>query len=409
MLQLPLTRPPRNDDTTRARPRRAGTALLAAGLASLACAGPAAAAGIELYGVEVDAIVETSYSGESHSTEFEHDASLATSTHVTAGFLASIDRAAGGRIIGATGEDQHTATTTGTITTREREFDDNADDWWERATECRGAGQNKNDEGRTSLRADPLTPLVGASLILNLADELLVDVTCTDTGPNGGAGPRSFTLNSPIPEDELSGVNGPLAVSFDLPEEATRAGKVIQLFEGPAEGQAAYCPETLAEQPYLKRCTVRFRGTITLEKVSLDQPQPPVTPPPVTPPPVAVPPAPAPPTTAPERSQPSATVPAKQRARLDAKGARLTFRAACPAGCTGSATIRVPGARPKKPRTLAAIRLQLPRAAQARTVALTVPKRARKQLLRSRGAVIVVALKDRVSGRTTTTTLKVTR
>ncbi|HST41059.1 MAG TPA: hypothetical protein VLK58_16210, partial [Conexibacter sp.] len=268
MLQPPLTTTPRRRS---ARPLRTGAALFAAGLATLACAGPASAA-TEMYGVEVDATVETSYTGESHSTSFEHDSALATSTRVTAGFLAVIDRAEGGRILGATGEDQHTATTSGSITTREREFEPDYNDWWERGTECSGAGQNKNDEGRTSLRSDPLTPLVGATLILNLADTLLVDVTCRDTGRHGGAGPRSFTLTSPIPEDEFSEPFGPLAVSFDLPEEATRAGKVIQLFEGPAQGHAAYCPQTLDEQPHRKSCTVRFRGTITMTKVSKGEP-----------------------------------------------------------------------------------------------------------------------------------------
>lgn len=378
--------------------RRTAAGIIAGGLAALALSAPAADAAPELYGVEVDAIVETTYSGHENTPTFEHDASVALSTHVTAGFLAVIDRAEGGRIVGATGEDQHTATTSGTITTREREYSADWDDWYERGTDCTGGGQNKNDEGRTSLSPDPLTPLVGASLVLNLADRLLVSADCTDTGRDGGAGPRSFALSSPLPEDPFSGGYGPLAVRFDLPAEATAAGKVIQLFEGPAEGHAAYCPEELAERAHKQACKVTFRGTITLTKTTTAPPPlPPVVPPVPGDVPIVRPTRPA----ADPAAERKPLLP-RQQARLGAGASRLSFRAGCSGGCDGTASIRIAG----RPRTVATIRLRVPRGASARTVQVTIPKSARRTLRRARGAVVVVALKDRASRRTSKVTLK---
>lgn len=401
MLQLPSPITPRHRGAVGPGPRRASAALAAAGLAALAFAAPAAAGSNELYGVEVDAVVETAYTGEAQTPALEHSSSLALSTHLKAGFLASIDRDAGGRIVGATGEDQHVATTTGTITTHEREFAPDWNDWWERRTECTGGGENRNDEGRTSLRPDPLTPLVGASLVLNLADDLLVNASCTDTGRNGGAGPRSFQMRSPVPADEF-GPAGPLAVTFQLPAEATRAGKVIQLFEGPAAGHAAYCPEDLAERPYKKSCKVTFHGTVTLTKVDGAQT------------PRADPPVGGTPGTDDDLLEP--LVPAKQRGRLDRTASRLTFRAACPGGCTGTASIRLPvsstgprAAARKRMRTVATLRFSVPRSATAATVRLSIPKRARRPLLRARGAVVALSLTDRVGRGTTKATLKLAR
>jgi hypothetical protein len=389
------------------RPSLASGGLLAAGLASLALAGPAAAGTPEYYGVEVDATVETSYTGEEHSQAVEHDVSLALSTRVTAGFLAVIDRDASGRIIGATGQDQHVATTTGSILSRERRFAPEWNDWYEYATACTGAGENKNDEGRTTLRPDPLTPLVGASLVLNLADRLEVNATCENTGRDGGVGPRSALLESPLPEDDLVTPTGPLAVAFDLPREATAAGKVIQLFEGPAAGQAAYCPTDLAERSQKKACTVRFRGTITMTKTDLGMGQPAPT-------------APAP--TAPAKPAPSSSdddllaplVPPKQAARIGAKASSLSFRAACRGGCSGTATVRVPAPRTRakgKPATrrLAVVRVAVPKGTKARTVRVAVPRKARAALRRAKGATVVLRLKDRRSGRSTSTTLAVRR
>lgn len=378
-------------------------ALTLSAFAALAVTAPAQAATPEMYGVEVDAVVETSYSGSESRPDFEHDSAVALRTRVRAGFLAVIERAEGGRIVGASGEDQHVATTTGTIETREREFTPEWNDWWERSTSCTGAGEAKNDEGRTSLRPDPLTPLVGAALVLNLADKLVVDVTCTDTGRNGGAGPRAFTLLSPLPEDELTTPGGPLAVEFDLPAEATAAGKTIQLFEGPAAGQATHCPAELAERAHMKSCRVTFRGTIAFTRDS----------------------------SADDLLAP--LVPAKQQAKLEKRGTSLTFRAACPSGCRGTAAIRVPAgghgkasgvaagaevrgapiggtaarAASAKLRTLATIRVSVPKSARARAVKVAVPREARKALLRTRGAVVALTLKG--GGRTTRVTLRLAR
>lgn len=399
------------------RTGRAAALAAAAGLTTLAVAAPAQAASPEMYGVEVDAVVETAYTGSESRPDFEHDAALSLQTRVRAGFLAIIERDAGGRITGATGEDQHQATTTGTIETREREFAPEWSDWWERATNCTGAGEAKNDEGRTSLRPDPLTPLVGASLVLNLADKLTVDVTCTDTGRNGGAGPRAFTLLSPVPDDVLEAPSGPLAVAFDLPAEAAAAGKTIQLFEGPAGGQASYCPADLAERAHMKSCRVTFRGTITFTRDRSAEPRVPSggggggtgdggsrTP-----------------TRAPDDDDLLAPlVPAKQQAKLDRKASSLTFRAACASGCRGTAAIRVPArgagkasgatagrAAAAKLRTLATIRVTVPKSGSARTIKVAIPKRARKTLLRTRGAVVALTLKG--GGRTTRRTLKLAR
>lgn len=403
------------------RPWRTGraaalAAVAAAGLSVLAVAAPAQAALPEMYGVEVDAVVETSYTGSESRPDFEHDSALALTTRVRAGFLALIERDATGRIIGASGEDQHAAHTTGTIETREREFAPEWSDWWERATSCTGAGEAKNDEGRTSLRPDPLTPLVGASLVLNLADKLVVDVGCTDTGRNGGAGPRAFTLLSPVPDDVLEAPRGPLAVAFDLPAEATAAGKTIQLFEGPVAGQATYCPPELRERAHMQSCRVTFRGTITFTRDRSAEPRAPAggggggeTP--------------RTPGRAPNDDDDllAPLVPAKQQAKLDRKASSLTFRAACTSGCRGTAAIRVPargaGRAPGAPagraaaaaklRTLATIRVTVPKSARARAIRVAIPRQARKTLLRSRGAVVALTLKG--GGRTTKTTLKLKR
>ena len=392
------------------------SASASAALAAFAVAAPAQAAPLELYGVEVDAVVETTYAGDAHTPTFEHTSSLALQTRLRAGFLAVVERDASGRVIGASGEDQHVATTTGAIETRERELAPDWNDWWERSTSCVGAGEAKNDEGRTSLRPDPLTPLVGASLILNLADKLTVDVDCADTGRNGGAGPRAFTLLSPVPDDEF-GPTGPLAVSFDLPAEATAAGKTIQLFEGPAGGRATYCPPELAERAETTSCRVTFRGTVTLTRDRASGPGTPSNggsgsgraPAPVDDPRLD--------------DLLAPLVPAKQQARLSRGATSLTFRAACASGCRGTAAIRVPakavaratgaagaGARATvaaRLRTLATVRVAVAKSASARTVRVAIPRKARRALLRSRGAVVALTLKG--GGRTTKATLKLTR
>lgn len=402
--------------------RLAAATAAATGVVALAAAGPASAA-YEYYGVEVDAVVDTSYVGQASTPTFEHDSSVATSTRVTSAFLAVIERDAGGRIIGANGEDQHEATTTGTITAREREFHAGSGDWYERGSACVGAGRNRNDEGRTILESDPLTPLVGGALRLTLADRLLVALTCETTGRHGGAGPGSFTLKSPRPDDPFSQPAGPLAVDFALPPEATAAGKVIQLFEGPAAGQEAYCPEDLAESAHRKSCRVTFRGTITLTKTDLGgqppapggqdgagpgtpaPPAPPVLPGPTVPPPSSPRPA--------STSTPPATprIPAGQRAVLGTGGSHLTFRATCPTACTGTASIRVPvggKGRAKRTRTLATVPVTLAAGARARTVRVAIPGKARHALRRTPGAAVVVALRP-TGGRKATVTLQVRR
>lgn len=403
--------------------RRTGRTAAFAVAGVVALAGPAAAqaAAPELYGVEVDAVVDTSYTGEAHTAALEHSSSLALSTRVRASFLAVVERGAGGRILGASGEAQHTATTTGTITTREREYSSEWNDWWERATDCSGAGEARNDEGRTSLRPSPITPLVGASLVLNLADQLGVETSCTDSGRNGGAGPRSFALLSPVPADEF-GPSGPLAVTFQLSAEATTAGKTIQLFEGPEVGQPVYCPDELREQPHMTSCKVTFRGTITFTRDRSGDPGRPS----------------AGGGTARDPTPPRAPsyddllaplVPVRQQAQLSGGAASVSFRAGCRAGCRGTAAIRVParsarsaaaaanGARGRlaaqpaaaRMRTLATIRVAVPKSERARAIRVVVPRRVRGALLRSSGAVVALTLTSRSGGRTMRTTLRLAR
>lgn len=385
-------------------------ALAAAGLASLVLAAPAAADQFEYYGVTVDATVHTHYIGHESSAEIRHDSSLSLDTQVRSGFLAIVERAPGGRILGASGEDQHAATTTGTGTWLQREYDADYDDWYDYGSSCRGAGAARNDEGRTRLLSDPLAPLVGGALILNLADELTVEMACERTGRHGGAGPSSFRIESALPEDELSGVWGPLAVQFDLPEEAATAGKTIQLFEGPPQGHAAYCPSGLAGQAYTRECRVTFRGTITLEPTDLGigrrTPEPPAPPAPPAPAPV---PAPAPrpaPTPGLDDDLLAPLVPATQSASLNRSGSEVAFKAACPAGCAGTATLRLLRGRR---RTLAVVRFAVGRSARPRTVRLTVPRRARGALRSARGATVKLVLRDRRSGRRVTRTLKLAK
>lgn len=412
---LPTPPPVRRPPSPAGRARRSALLVAGTGLATLAVAAPSAVAAPEYYGVEVDATVRTTYAGSSDDPRLEHASSLSTSTRVTAGFLAVIERAAGGRIIGAAGEAQHDATTTGTSSTREREFHASSNDWYERARSCTGAGRNRNDEGRTSLREDPLTPLVGASMILNLADRLDVNMDCTDTGRHGGAGPGSFSLSSPLPEDPLNDPGGPLSVSFDLPEEATRAGKTIQLFRGPAEGRAAYCPQALDEQAHRTSCRVTFEGTITLTRQDLGGGSPGPTHPGEQVP--AGPTSPAGPGV-PRPTQPAAgtagptvpavpRVPATQSAVLGGSG--LRFRATCRTACTGTARVRVPAKGGKgRARTLATVPVTLAAGARSRTVLVRLPARIRRALARTKGATVLVALRPQ-GGRTARTTLKVRR
>jgi hypothetical protein len=402
-------------------PAAAGT-LASAGLATLVLAGPAAAAP-EYYGVTVDGTVRVSYAGHADEPLFKHDSTLSTSTRVTSGFLAIIERA-GGKIVGATGGHMHDATTTSNVTVVEKRWDTlGGTDWYQYGHTCSGTVWNKNDEGRTQLRPDPLTPLTGAGLILNLADKLEVQTTnCQTTGRDGaGGGPGDFTIESPIDEDDDFGPTGPLAVPFHLPVEATTAGKTIQLYEGPVAGHADYCPPELKERSSTTQCRVTFQGQITFERTDLaGRPDaPPPTPAPT--------PAPAPQPAPGPQPQPSdddllaPLVPTAQKARLDAQGAKVSFRAACPAGCSGTATIRVPKAAKakgrtttiaaKKPgaRTLATATFTVAKSAKALTVRVTIPKKVRAALRRATGATVVLALKDRGTKRTTKATLKLAR
>lgn len=368
----------------------------------------ASASSSTFYDVAVDATVLTTYTGAARTATIDHQTSLSTSTEVKATFLASIERDAAGRIVGASGEEHHTATTTGTSTTHEREFASQWNDWWERDRSCVGAGQNKNDVGRTSVRPDPLTPLVGASLTLNLADTLLVGLTCSDTGRHGGAGPGSFVIESAVSDDPADRL-GPLATTFSLPPEATSAGKVIQFFEGPAAGEETYCPEALADQEHRMACRVSFRGTISLTKVELGGPAgPPVSD--VLPPALPIVPSGAGPTGGVISSR-RPSVPSTQRLRLAGRGSRFSFRAACAGGCSGSATIRVPAAsssksKSKSMRRVAVVRVAVPKGLTTKSVRVMVPRAARRTLDDTRGAVVDLELRDRANGRTTKTRLK---
>jgi hypothetical protein len=402
-------------------PAAAG-ALASAGLATLAVAAPASASP-EYYGVTVDGTVQVSYTGHAREATYEHDSSLSTSTRVTSGFLAVIERA-GGKIIGATGGEHHNATTTSNMTVTERRWDHLGDrDWYQYGETCSGTVWNKNDVGRTSLRPDPLTPLTGAGLVLNLADVLEVDLSgCQTTGRDGrGSGPGDFTIESPVSEDDEFGPTGPLAVPFHLPAEATTAGKTIQLYEGPVAGHAGYCPTELKERSSTQSCKVTFRGTITFERTDLGSaPEAPPAPPLPSPAPQPAPrPAPQPEPSDDDLLAP--LVPKAQTAKVGAKGASVTFRAACPAGCTGTATIRVASSKArsratariaKKPagtRTLATVKFTVAKSATARTVRVAVPKKVRAKLRKAKGATVVLALKERGTKKTTKATLKLAR
>jgi hypothetical protein len=402
-------------------PAAAG-ALASVGLTSLALAGPASAAP-EYYGVTVDGTVEVTATAHADEPKLQHDSSLSTSTRVTSGFLAIIQRA-GGHIISASGGDQHDATTTSTASSTERRWDHIGDqDWYQYGRSCSGTVWNKNDVGRTTLAPDPLAPLTGAGLVLNLADVLEVELSgCQQTGRDGvGSGLGNFRIESPVSEDDDFGPTGPLAVPFHLPTEATTAGKTIQLYEGPVAGHADYCPQALKEFSYLKTCRVTFKGTITFERTDLG-----ITPdaPPAAPAPAPAPaPKPAPkPVPADDDDLLAPLIPQAQKARVDAKGAEVSFRAACPQGCTGTATILVPASskaatraatpiakKRARTRRLATVTFTVAKSPKARTVRVTVPKKVRAKLRRAKGATVVLALKDRGTKRTSKATLKLAR
>ncbi|WP_026910911.1 hypothetical protein [Patulibacter minatonensis] len=208
----------------------------------------------------------------------------------------------------------------------------------------------------------------------------------------------------------MEGKLGPLGVDFALPPEATAAGKVIQLFEGPAAGQPAYCPTALDEQPHRTACRVTFRGTITLTKVDpfggggttgttptpANQPAGPARPGTTTPPRAGT-------GTAPGRP----SVP-KGRARLQAGGRSVAVRVTCPGACSGTATFRVPARGTKAGRKLAAVRVRVPKRSGTRTVRVPVPRAARAALRRTPDATVVLALRG-ATGPATTATLRIAR
>jgi hypothetical protein len=110
------------------------------------------------------------------------------------------------------------------------------------------AGTAQISDGRLA----PLTPKQARDVNVDLTPFSGVNAPFECTGKLNG--PGVLSLLDATSKGETFGLN------FDLPDEAVGKGKVIQLFDEPANG----CPAP--EDPYTTACTARIEGTITLRR-----------------------------------------------------------------------------------------------------------------------------------------------
>ena len=83
------------------------------------------------------------------------------------------------------------------------------------------------------------------------------------------------------------------------------------------------------------------------------------------------------------------------KAKLDAKGSTVSFRAGCATGCTGTAVLTTPAARAAaKRKPLATLRFRVA-PGKARTVKLKLPRKARAAPRRAKRGTLAVTLKPK--------------
>jgi hypothetical protein len=227
----------------------------------------------------------------------------------------------------------------------------------------------------------------GDNLVARFADDVLVAMSCDKTPSSTfvfstAYGPGSATFET----------------FFDLPGEAIGMGTIIQNVQSKFFQQSpAYCP---GHDPATESCEFNWQGTVRFTQTGhwdygelpLDDEPTPVSP------------APSAPPTTPDTPSVGAPTPPR-RATLSARGDRVSFVAACPTGCRGTAVLTTGRARAAALRRL---RFRVP-AGGPRTVTVTVPRRLRKALRRSRTVRLQLTLTPVGGGTAASTTVRVRR
>lgn len=243
---------------------------------------------------------------------------------------------------------------------------------------------------------EPLGP--GERLTMRLAEGLGLEMPCPGTDPVG------LMMSGAEPFGQ-----GPLDTDFDLPAEAIGMGKIIQIVHStPAQEAADRCP---GRDDDTVRCTFSWEGTITFDRTgqTTSGGTPPAQPAPAMPakPPVSdddllaplVPPA-------DDSDLLAPLVPAKT-ASLSKRGDRLSFKAACPSGCSGTLTIGGAKAAAAAKKKAATVRFTVKAGKAARTVTVKLPAAMRKAV-RAKKAAVKLTLKPK-GGKAVTRTLAVKR
>jgi hypothetical protein len=352
-------------------------------------AGPAvasAAAPVHLvsYRVDIDATI-THKHVQSYSTSYESgDRTVDTSSKLHAE-LPQVTFKTGDRIeLYSMGEGDASAVTTGKTTAHYRNTATN------QSQTCTPVG-SEDPWGKASIVQDLVTPLTGdESVDVRLGDDPRIGWNCTD--PDIGARPE-YDLSQNT--EDVGG--GSLDANFLVPKEAVGFGKIIQNISGPPAETATFCPGK--NEGNTRECTYGWTGTVTFTKTSettITEANPPSEADLAT---GAV-------QTSAAKGKGVAAPTAPGTASADAKGSTVSFTAACPAGCSGTAALTVPhaGASAAKARPLATLRFTVK--AGTHKVRLRVPKKAARALRRARGGRLAITLKAR-GGTATHRTLKV--
>ncbi|HWT93225.1 MAG TPA: hypothetical protein VN238_09535 [Solirubrobacteraceae bacterium] len=256
--------------------------------------------------------------------------------------------------------------------------------------------------GRTILDDNPdmLEPLgPGERLTVRITEGLRASMPC----------PGSYPMEIELADFAPFG-QGLIDADFDLPGEAIGMGTIIQLIHStPAQEAAERCP---GRNDSTTRCAYSWEGTVRFDRTRHEtfgstppaqQPTPKPADPPLAP---LVPQGPP----ADDESDLLAPLVPVKTATLSPKGDRLSFRAACPAGCAGTLTLTTSGARAAAAAAAKGtkVRFTVKPSSKARTVTVKLPAAARKAVKRGRKVTAKVTLTPK-GGTALTRTLAVTR
>lgn len=226
----------------------------------------------------------------------------------------------------------------------------------------------------------PAVESYGTALVVRPFDLLIIDVPCTTSNWKYGLfWPRSS--GGPTLEHEF-------AAYVDMPREAQKLGKVIQVVKSDPERANARCVATE------ETCSMQWEGTVTLTRKEYAPPAPDpddgVAP---LPPPLPEAPAPAP---APEPAPAPAPgdddllfplVPAVSATKATVTASSASATVTCASACSGTVKVFAAGAKP-----LATRRFQAP-AGKATRVTVKLSRAARRAVKRAGGVKLVVATK----------------